>query len=68
MLTNSFTSSVRFAAVGGDDDDFADLVVEEDEGVESDQNGEETLEVSPSAAALRKDQRAQKPRKKARGS
>ena len=55
--------------VGGndDDDDFADLVVEHAEGAESDQNGEETLEVSPSAADLQKDQLRKKPRKKARG-
>lgn len=69
MLTNSLVKYVSCVPVGGgDDDDFADLVVEEDEGAESDQNGEETLEVSQSAADLQEDQPAKKPRKKARSS
>ena len=66
MLTISSANSLRCIPAGGDDDDFADISVEEDDGAESDQNGEEMLEVSPSAADLQKDQRAKKPRKKAR--
>ena len=66
MATNSLFRHVSCVPVGGDDDDFADLAVEEDEGAESDQIGEETLEVSPSAADLQKDQPAKKPRRKAR--
>lgn len=56
----------RFVTVGGDDDDFADLVVEEDEGEQSDQNGEQTLGILSSAANVQTNQPAQKPRRKAR--
>ena len=55
-----------FVIVGGDDDEFADLVVEEDEGEQSDRNSEQTLEISPSATGLQMNQPAKKPRKKVR--